>query len=294
MGAVNANVLRRQSHLPGAEAGPSGHDPQAEALDLLRRQAQKVQTAGLVPVAVQEDRPAQVVHRVGDLAEQPPEFCLPGQARVLAEHGPVGLKLLHPHVAPGAQGRYAPGGGKQKEVAAKQLLPGAQAHPGRGPLLGGENLIHLQLVPAAGGLVGVKNANFVDFSPQQDEPRENGAAHVSQADQGHPQAGFRRLLEGLQQLPASGIGGIQNCRAVPGYEIRKRTGRRIRRGDQGQGTFLAHFGQGLHGIQAAAGTGGGGAQKEQGSKGGGNRNGLRRKSGLPGQAVGTVLFIDHG
>ena len=132
------------------------------------------------------------------------------------------------------------------------------------------------------------------ISPQQDEPRENGAAHVSQADQGHPQAGFRRLLEGLQQLPASGIGGIQNCRAVPGYEIRKRTGRRIRRGDQGQGTFLAHFGQGLHGIQAAAGTGGGGAQKEQGSKGGGNRNGLRRKSGLPGQAVGTVLFIDHG
>ena len=74
LGKVNPFFLRKVGC-------PGGHDPQAEALDLLGKQAVKVVGSVQSLVAAEEGRPGQQIHRVGDLAEDAGKARLPGLGR---------------------------------------------------------------------------------------------------------------------------------------------------------------------------------------------------------------------
>ena len=109
--------------LPGIVRRPGVHDPQAEAPDLVGKQALIVHFPRRGAVALRQHRPAQGVHRVADHAEQPPVTGLAGLLGVQRRQLPVQPVLGHAHVAGfHRRVRHEPGGAEQEHVPVKQLL----------------------------------------------------------------------------------------------------------------------------------------------------------------------------
>ena len=165
MGAVGAAVHEkvRKSRVPlGIVPGPGVHDPQSEAPDLVGEQAQIVRLPGLVPVALQQRRPAQGVHRVADHAEHATVPPFPGLPGVGGGQGAVELVLGHAHVpALYRRVRHKPGGAEEEHIAVKYLLRRDNPHLGRGD----GDLAQLKLPPLRDVLPDVAEPQCGDHVP---------------------------------------------------------------------------------------------------------------------------------
>ena len=217
----------------GVVGSPGVHDPQAEAPDLVGKETLKVQDPGLAPVALQQHRPAQGVHRVADHAEQALEPGLPGQAAVVGGQGAVGLVLGHAHI-PGLHRRvrYEPGGAEEEHVAVKDVL--CVHYPDRRQgvgLPGDTDLVEFKFPPL--GHVGPHVAETQrghHIAPHKPQPCGQGAAHIPQGQEIYPISfpGRQHGGEGvLQQLLPPGVSGVHRPNPAcfgGGTELRRDAG----------------------------------------------------------------------
>ena len=98
-----------------------GHHAKTETAHLLRQEPRRVERAGGITVALQKYRAAELIDRVGDLAEQPAEGRFPCAPGITGQHFAIADKLRHAHVLHvGADRRHAARGGEEKQVAVKQ------------------------------------------------------------------------------------------------------------------------------------------------------------------------------
>ena len=189
VGAEGPAVLQevgKAGVLPGVVGRPGVHDPQAEAPDLVGKETLKVQGPGLAPVALQQHRPAQGVHRVADHAEQALEPGLPGQAAVVGSQGAVGLVLGHADI-PGLHRRvrHEPGGAEEEHVAVEDAGRVHLFHRRQGVVLSGEaDLVQLKLPPPGHPLPNVAHPDGGEDVPAHEAQADGqGAAHIPQSQQ---------------------------------------------------------------------------------------------------------------
>ena len=192
VGAEAASVcekIRKSLVLFCVVGRPGVHHPQAEAPDLVREQSLTVQDARLVPVALQQHRPAQGIHRVADHAEQALIPGRPGLFRVQCRQLPVQLILGHAHVSLfHRRVRHEPGRAEQEHVSRKQLLRPDDLHRRQGVIFPGQaNLIQFKFPPLGHVFPQIADADGGDDVPaQQPQALEQRAAHVPQAQEVHP------------------------------------------------------------------------------------------------------------
>ena len=169
--------------------------------------APKVAASRLVPVGLEEDAAGQLIHGVGDLAEESGEPGRPGLGGVGLKHFPVLFELDHAHVPGRADGGYAPGGGEEEDVAVEEGFRVPEDDPGLRPI---QNLVQLQLISLTKGLVGVVDPDLGDLVAQELQRRQKRAAHISQAHHGQPEFRFSdRFQKGPDPVLHVGKSGIQ-------------------------------------------------------------------------------------
>ena len=209
MGAEAAAVreVLRKTGIPFSIVGrPSVHHPQAEALHLVGKQASAIQDSIFIPVALQQHRPAQGIHRIADHAKQALIPGRPGLFRVQRRQVPVQLVLSHAHVSVFHRRiRHEPGRAEQEYISIKQLLRPDDLHRRQSVICPGQaDLIHLKFPPLGHVFPQVADANRGDDIPaQQPQTLEQRAAHVPQAQEVHPV--FSPPRWGAEQLLPAGV-----------------------------------------------------------------------------------------
>ena len=160
---------------------------------------------------MQESAATELIHGIGDLAEQAAEIGFTGLFRVGFQHVPVLPELEHPHVPRRADGRHAPGGGEQKGVAVEELILREDADQGLLPI---QHLVELHLIPAAEGFVGIVDTDLADAVPQKLQRRDQRPTHVAEAH--HVQTLF-----GLCQVADEGFIPFRHVRksGVQGHAV---------------------------------------------------------------------------